>query len=271
MTTVLVWLVVLLCPLSVIEASLDRNDVKVRYFIGPEVCYSIDKSHEPFSKKTVIIGDSVCNQMYPAEEDYPNAVSLACNMNISMAGHYFLLKNYLKANQDCPPDTVALILTPEGVQNELDNKYAYHYMLKNFMNREYKDDFNQELWERIKKVPVYWSASLPFIRVSNYSPRYHDQAGSDFALFSPVSQTYLRLMTDLADTYGFKLLLLCPPTDIDKKEQILKRLEESKIREEIPAEFLDEYTETVSFVRDSVSDGLHFKRNCIPDDPFHLL
>ena len=264
------WMVVLLVPMLVIEQYLQRNKDYMKYLIGPEVFTALTNSKTSSGKSVLILGDSVCNQLYPSDEVYPNAVSLACNRALTVAGHYFLMKNYVSANQEALPDTVVLILTPYSVQNQLD-RFAYHYMLKNFLTKEYKGDFNDELWTQVRKIPVYWTAPLPFIRVSNYSPEYNPEPDDSFVLFSPISRTYLTRISELADSIHARFFFYCPPVDAGQRDKWEQAFEESAKREEVPEALFEEYTGSVEFVEDVIHDRLHFREDCIPEDYFHLI
>ncbi len=268
---VLIWILVLLPFFIGIEAYLNRHKGQMKYFIGKEVLTALSKSKQSSGKKTLVLGDSVCKQLYPSDKDYDGLVSLACNRAISLAGHYFLFKNYLDANQDRLPERVILILAPLSAQNQLD-RFAYHYMLKNFLTKEYKSDFDEALWQQVRKIPVYWSASWPFIRVSNYAPDYNPAPDDSYDLFSPISQSYLLRIARLAEKNQIAFTLICAPVDFNQKEAVQQLFKASRARHEIPDEYLDDYIRNARFCRDSISgDSLHFKRECIPTDYYHLL
>ena len=264
------WTVVLFVIFLGIECYLNLHKNKLDYLIGKEVVTALYKSKEKIGKKTLVLGDSVCNQLYSSNKEYQDLVSLACNRVISMAGHYFLLKNYLNANNDRIPETVVLILHPVSIQSGLD-KYAYHYMLKNFMNAEYKADFNDELWGEIHKIPGYWSASLPFIRVSNYSPIYDIKNENDLSWVSSISRSYFEKIVQLSNDYHFDLLLRCPPIDMNREQEVKSLFEMNPDNRGIPESYLEGYFQSVTFIRDIIIDGLHFRTDCIPSDFLNLL
>jgi len=266
-----IWAVVLIIPMLIIENYLLRHRTTLRYLIGPDILTALSNSKALYGKRTLILGDSVCNQLYPNDEEYPNSISLACNRAISLAGHYFLLKNYVETNVNALPDTVVLILTPSSLQNQLD-RYAYHYMLKNFLTKEYKDEFNEELWTRIRDIPIWWTAPLPFIRVSNYSPEYNPREDNSYVLFSPISQTYLYKIVQLVDSIHAQLVFKCAPVDASQMAEWKQLFEKSAALEEVPGDLISAYIQSVRYVRDSISaDGIHLKRDCIPSDYFGLL
>lgn len=264
------WAIVLLVVFLGIEAYLNLHKDKLDYLIGKEVITALYKSKEKAGKKTLVLGDSVCNQLYSSNKEYDGLVSLACNRVISMAGHYFLLKNYLITNSDSIPGTVVLILHPVSIQCGLD-RYAYHYMLKNFMNAEYKADFNDVLWGEIHKIPAYWSASLPFIRVSNYSPDYDIKNEKTFTGVSAISRSYFEKMIQLSNDYHFDLLLRCPPIDMNREQEVKRFFEMNQDGRGIPEYYMEGYIQSATFVKDIIVDGLHFRTDCIPSDFMNLL
>ena len=69
---------------------------KLNYYPGKEIYTAIDKSKKNNNSKTLLIGDSVANQIFNNEEEFEKLNSLATNQAISLAGQYFLLNDYLK-------------------------------------------------------------------------------------------------------------------------------------------------------------------------------
>ena len=265
------WACIILAWMLVIEHFMNRNKGSLKYLAGSDVLTALSKSKSPAGKSVLILGDSVGNQLYPSEQTYPHAVSLTCNRALSVAGHFFLLNNYVSANEHALPDTIAMIMTPTSLQNQLD-RFAYHYMLKNFLTKEYKDEFNEELWTQVRNIPIYWSAPLPFIRVSNFSPEYTPPKDDRYVLFSPISQTYLERIIQLTDRIHAHFFLLCPPVDEAQKEEWEQVFERSAAKSEVPAALFNQYSESMRFVRDSIgTDGIHLRADSIPQDYFGLL
>ena len=268
---ILLWGLILLPFFGGIEIYLNLHKGQMEYYIGKEVLTALTKSKQQSGKKTLVLGDSVCNQLYPADKEYDDLVSLACNRAISLAGQYFLLKNYLEANPGSLPDRVILILAPSSVQNQLD-RFAYHYMLKNFLTKEYQQDFDETLWRQVRKIPLYRTAPWPFIRVSNFAPDYHPAQDDSYALFSPLSQSYLSRIIRLVEKNHIDFSFICAPVDVKQKATVQELFSASKKRHEIPDKYLDDYTRNARFCKDSISeDRLHFKRDCIPSDYYKLL
>ena len=264
------WAGILLACMLVIEHFLNENKGSFKYLTGADVYTAISNSKTASGKDVLILGDSVGNQLYPADRTYPNAVSLTCNRALSLAGHFFLLNNYIAANRHALPTTVVLIMSPSSLQNQLD-RFAYHYMLKNFLTKEYKAEFNEELWTQVRKIPIYWTAPLPFIRVSNYSPEYNPTQDDSYALFSPISQSYLRRIVHLTDSIHARFFLLCPPVDAGQEEKWKQVFAESAEKGEVPEEFIMSYVGSAKFVRYCISDGLHLQADSVPRDYFNLL
>lgn len=269
--TLILWLLGLFALFLCIDFILNRHKHELGYLIGRETNIALFNSKKKAGSSILVIGDSVCNQIYPSNKNYTNLTSLACNRAISMAGYFFLFKNYLSVNYDCPPKTLVLFLNPASVQNQLD-KFAYHYFLKNYLTKDYYPDYNDELWEQVHKIPYYWSAPLPFIRVSNFSPDYSITNGnSDYYLFSPIACTYLDKIIRLAKEYSIDIVFRCTPIDFNNQAQIVESFNNSLKAKEIPSPYLEDYIHSVRFVKDSIIDGVHFKIDCIPQDYLNLL
>jgi hypothetical protein len=188
-----------------------------------------------------------------------------------MAGHYFLLRNYLEVNADALPKQVVFVCTPLCLQNDLD-EFSYQYFLKPFYTREYKPLFSERLMERVREIPRYWTSRLPFIRVSNHAIAYELDPEDDFELVSPVSREYLREMYRLASSKGVCFSLVCTPLRESRAAWAQTAVDTAERNGELDAELLDSYRGSILAYPDSLfRDERHFLQESIPADPLHLI
>ena len=121
--------------------------------LAGEVFYSIEKAGHNSGLPAVILGDSVCNQLWNQKEDSLNIAHLGCNQAITPAGTYLLLKKYLEHN----PQTqeVFYIICPQTLGNDLNLNYTYQYFVIPFFHGEnvklLDDDTTQKVYNRFGK------------------------------------------------------------------------------------------------------------------------
>lgn len=233
-------------------------------------------AHQLSKKKTkkkvrkLIIGDSTGYALYPCDKNYNDIVSLACGTSISMGGHYILLKNYIEANSDNLPSEVILLLTPLSLSNDLD-ECAYQYFLKPFPVWKYKPLYTDHLYGRIKSIPFYWTAYLPFVHSSNYTPEKCVPQQQEHKNISQTSYEYMLLVDSLAKAHDIPLIMLSTPVRDDRRQQI------SKIKSDLAGlENLEHlanlYVESITyFPSEMFHDEVHIGKLNIPNDYLGIL
>lgn len=233
------------------------TDLFLIYIPGSEIYISIEKSRIENDSKKVLLGDSVGRQMYSNKEfSYP-VNSLACNQAIGMVGQYVLLKSYLDSGNN--PDEVYMILTPFSFQNNLDQKYTFHYFLKPFYKAEFKDDFSDLVFQQIQKIPYYQFSRVPHIVATSWAPDYKiDDSRKDFFL-SPISIEYLKKIKQLSMDRGFHFELVPPPTN-KNFEAIISAMDREAIEENNLQDIFEDYFNKIIYL-DSTEfvDGTHLK------------
>jgi hypothetical protein len=239
---------------------------------GNEIYLSINKSKVKKKVKTLIIGDSVGKQLYDNETYNGDVYSETSNQAISMAGYYFLIKNFFDVNTGQLPGTVVLILTPETFTNNLDQKFTFHYFLKPFYKEEYKQYFSPACLYQVRKVPFYYLSQCPFIVNTNWSPDYTGDNKHNFKFISQISNDYLIKIKQLCSHYNVKFLMYCPPVrmaghleTINFSRQIAE-IEKTGLEKEFTT-----YFKNAIFLPDSLyQDHIHFKKEYIPKDYFKI-
>ncbi|MBQ7531581.1 MAG: hypothetical protein IJT12_07720 [Paludibacteraceae bacterium] len=232
----------------------------------------LSKSKSKKKVKKLIIGDSTGYALYPCTRSYDSIVSLACGTSISMGGHYFLLKNYLDSNPDNPPEEVVLLLTPMSFSNDLD-KYAYQYFLKPFPIWEYKPLYTDHLYQRVKSIPYYWTAYLPFIHSSGYTPEKSVPKKEPEVYLSRTCYEYLLQIDSITKANGIPLRMISSPVRDDymqRVENISKALcEESSVG---ISHLAGPYIETINYYPANLfHDEVHLERSYVPADYLGIL
>lgn len=236
---------------------------------GEEVYYALRKSlKKNTKKKKLILGDSVAMQMYPCSGTYDDYNSLACNAAISVAGHYFLLKNFLENNTDELPEEVIFLVNPFTLENNL-TVLSFHYFLKPFNTKKYKSEFTENLITRIKQTPNYWLTQLPFIRSSSYNINY-ELPPKSYYWISPISNDYLQKMIDICEQYNVVFRMIPSPIREDRREEIMTDINNSYNNDEsdllTTCLFKDYIDCMVFYPNNHYKDNIHFENNFIPCD-----
>lgn len=184
---------------------------------GSEVIVAVRVSKTKTNKKVkkLILGDSTGHALYPSENTYDSIVSLACNQAITMAGHYFLLKNYIETNNNNLPSEIVMLCTPSTFSNNVDI-FAYQYFLKPFPINEYKSLYTKYLYGRIKTIPFYWTANLPLIQTSNYTPRISIPENEERLCISKLSMEYLLKIVSITKEYNIPFKIQSTPVREDR-------------------------------------------------------
>ena len=213
---------------------------------GFEIYSALKKSKLKSTKKTLILGDSVGKQLF--RDDNENYNALTCNQAISIAGNYFLLKNYLNAGNTI--ESLVIIYRPQSFSNNLAQKYTYHYFLKPFYNTGYNKYFSKTLLKQIGDIPNKKYLSIPSIKATNWSPsfpvpeqsvtqevdsfdqNYYEESSH---YLSPISVEYLNKIKNLSIKHRFNIKLLSPPISTNQKiilSSFQKEIEETDLNEE---------------------------------------
>ena len=259
-----------------ITISVDITKTKSKRYAatvnGSEIYCAINKSCTNKKVKKLLLGDSVGHQLYPCENDYDSIVSLACNQAVTMAGHFFLLENYIESNADNLPEEVILFLTPFTLRNDVDF-YAYHYFLKPFPPYNWSEQYTSHLKQRVHSIPLYWSANLPFIQTSNYTPKWATPSLETIESISQLSYEYLLKMDSLTKQHDISFRMVSPPLRDDKEKTI------DSIWQNMPPTYatqlntlLQPYKEGLVFLPSCLYvDHAHFQTDKIPVDYLGVL
>jgi len=241
---------------------------------GGEVRAAVKVSKTKTNKKIkeLILGDSTGHALYPSEKEYDSIASMACNQAITFAGQYFLLKNYLETNKENLPQEIIFLLTPESFGNDVDI-FAYQYFLKPFPVFEYKSLYTNHLYSRIKSIPFYWTANLPFIQTSNYTPRAAVPAYTERLPMSELTYEYMILMDSITKEYKIPFELRSTPVRDDRKNEI------ENVAQNIYStgstrfsHLLRPYVESITYYpSDLFVDPVHMKDTALPEDYLGIL
>ena len=91
----------------------------------------ISKTGDPDGTRVLILGDSVCHQLFDGLKENTAGISIAgSNAAITTAGQYILAKNYIEAHPDATD--LYLFMRPASLTQSFDTEYGYQYAVMPF-------------------------------------------------------------------------------------------------------------------------------------------
>ena len=235
--------------------------------LAGEVFHVIKKAGRNSGLSAVILGDSVCNQLWHQKEDSPNLVHLACNQAITPAGTYLLLKRYLEHN----PQTqeVFYMICPQNLGNDLNLDYTYQYFVIPFFEGEnvklLDKDTTQKVYDRFGK----FFADNGYIKslllnnnllMEKYIAHVNSKPEREYLRrLSPTTAIYLPKILELCAEHNAKLSVLPLPIPDTPENH-----DWADFRQDVAAfgfdEVLGDFTEKIHhYPADWFRDGVHFK------------
>lgn len=238
-------------------------EADIRKLIGYEVYHSIIKAEQkPRGVKKLIIGDSVCKQLYDNFEYNDSLYSLACNQAISMVGQYILLDAFLKNYTESDLLEVVLIYRPSSFRNNLDQSYTFNYFLKPFYFKKNDVYFSPLVKGQIKNIPNYYLVKIPFIRKSRWSSAYN-RKGDDPNNFtiSAISAQYLMKMHEICIQNRVRsFTIICPYMSNQFQTEDFKSFDD-EVRKYGLTDFFKGYYDSIVFLeKELFIDGIHLKK-----------
>ena len=246
----------------------------------PVVPYVIAKAGNFSGKPSVIFGDSVCAQFWPARNDSPNICHLSSNQAITTAGNYLLLKKYLEHNQQTK--NVYYLIKPQSLCNDMDLYLTYQYFVIPFFNDDWKkfidDETKQDVYSKFGKFfceSDYIKCVLSYNKllkekylscilcasglIVDNSAGYYIQKRS----LSRTAIIYLKKMNELCTEYGAIFHVL--PLPLRNKADSYGW---DKFADDVKLNGLENiigsFVQNINYYPDSwFSDGVHFKKEIL--------
>lgn len=198
--------------------------------------------------ETVLLGDSVCRQFF--KENKNSSVYCLCeNQSYEIPGNYLLLDNLLKNESEI--ENVILVINPISIMSSLNQGYTYNYFVKPF--RDLLNGLEEEDYRYIQKtfpkrdVLKYKFSDFELPNAFNIGEVGH----IDSLRVSQINLKYLRKIDSLCTANKINFKMVSPPLPINKKEQLEKVTQETKV-------LLDDYLRSIQYYDSKDSkDGLH--------------
>lgn len=212
----------------------------------------------------LIIGDSVCRQLFNPFQKYNNVYcTVGSNQAITMIGQYLLIKEFLE-NHEQTTDVYLVLCSIEG--NGLDNGIgAYQYLAIPFTKTgllkaalpKTQNELDGIFGKKFMEPNV-----IDFIDASPLAKKLYFNSFKDKKYDNTtMSFEYLQLIIDLCTMKGAKLHLLHSPMKESSYEdiQVQKEKDLSACKNEDMREYIEEYYGSVtSYPDEYFADGIHF-------------
>lgn len=220
----------------------------------------------------LILGDSVCNQLFNNLQEYNGEYCIVGNnRGLTMAGQYLLMNEFLNTHENVTD--VYLIVGLDALESEIDITYGYQYVVVPFSRIGVLDELEDETLDEM--ADTYGTLFLnPTVAVTigdssvarklylNYLKQKYATENPTAVTYGNLSDTtvlYLNKMYEMCDSKGIALHLLPDPlADTEyRREQadlLLTQFEETGLKERFPEYFsMIQYYPLKQFV-----DGVHF-------------
>ncbi|MCI9071692.1 MAG: hypothetical protein HFH80_02595 [Lachnospiraceae bacterium] len=213
----------------------------------------------------LIIGDSICRQMFSPLEVYnPDKSVLATNAALMMPGQYLLAREYLRSH----PDTtdVFLVMHPLTLTRTFDMEWGYRYAAMTYVETEGLPFLDQSTRDAMEEA--YGSVFLTkgAVWMMEYSPvcrkiglNYLQSCRQPYAQGHPfeIADLYVEKLFDLCREYGAELRLYASPVSEYYREE-MENLAEAYGETGMSRLFPDYMKNIWYFPQDWTEDQSHF-------------
>ena len=234
---------------------------------GGAIFYVADKAEYNSGCSAVILGDSVCDQLWPHRENSPEMAHLSCNHGITAAGTYLLLKKYLDHN----PQTqdVFYAIRPQSLGTDL-GQYSYQFFVIPFVNSEtikmLDDETRQRIYEKFGRPFVDNKYLKGFLLNNNFfMTKYLERimTSQDDAKYvhrlSHIAIIYLSKIHTLCSEHNIKLHVLPLPVPDTRENHDWADLEQ-EIKDNGLEDILGGFVSRIHYCpKDWYRDGVHFR------------
>lgn len=226
----------------------------------------IDKVREKNDKTKLILGDSVCKQMYEGIEYYNEDTCIAgCNQAISMSGQYILLKEFLESHDNV--SDVWMIVHPTSIFTDFSKELGYIYGVLPYVEKEDLDYLDDDTIVRIKKSFGLFSTNIrfaEFVDKSAVGRKLYLNLLKEYGTIKPAGEEphgvkYLKKMKYLCDENGIEMHLLpAPINDLDNNKKMVEKMPERFKSNGLDDMFPDYCSRIHMYPIEQFGDGAHF-------------
>lgn len=226
----------------------------------------IEQVRHPDQTTKLIIGDSVCHQMFSGLQEYNSDFSIAgTNGAITMAGQYVLAKEYLDNHPDATD--IFLLVLPQSLVRSFDTKNGYQYAVMPFIETDTLNDLDSETLDIMQSVYGAFFMRKPVVEAIDRSAvnrkvylnllRRHTEGYIQKYEFE-IADHYITKIYELCKEKNVNFYLLSCPVTEEKKDYVNGLLADFKSSEisEINPKYMDGI---YYYPAEQTGDGSHFR------------
>lgn len=186
-----------------------------------------ERAKMPDQTTQLVIGDSICRQMFAGLGEYNPRMSIqATNAALMITGQYLLAEEYLRAHPEATD--VFLVMHPAAITRTFDTEWAYRYGVMTYVETDtigYLDEktlddmagvygrffMRKDVVDVIENSPVMRKLYLSYININK----------SDYVQSSPfeIGDQYVKKLHDLCEENGVALHVYASPVSETFREQ----------------------------------------------------
>lgn len=232
----------------------------------------IDHVQEQNSDTKLILGDSVCNQMFNHLQEYNDDYCIVGNnRGLTMVGQYLLLNEFLKAHKNVTD--VYVIVGLDALESKIDITYGYQYVVVPFtrigalnnLEKETIDEMSDLFgaWALQPKVAEIIGDSNPARKLYlNYLKEKYGEETPTHAEYGKLSDTtilYLTKMYEMCEAENIALHLLPDPLADNELRHEQKQLLQAEFERTGLDKYFPDYFSMIHFYPEKqFVDGVHF-------------
>lgn len=247
-----------------------------------EIIPYIEKVQTPNGYTKLIVGDSVCGQVYNRFQKYNDDYCICgTNQALTMAGQYLLINSFLENNENVTD--VYLIIISDSLKSDFNVQLSYQYMVIPFTQKGELRNLEEETQIEIEKKFGSFFCKPEIVNLIDKSPL-NRKIYLNFLNFKSkiwsVEEDYEGIISDTAYVYLEKIIKLCEQKDVefhlipgphaDRKEQHeqVKQMKQ-EITGTIYANIIGEYLSEIEYYSvDLFRDSVHFDEDKVNEKFF---
>ncbi len=227
---------------------------------------------EQNSDTKLILGDSVCNQMFNHLQEYNDDYCIVGNnRGLTMVGQYLLLNEFLKAHENVTD--VYVIVGLDALESKIDITYGYQYVVVPFTRIGALNNLEKETIDEMSDLFGAWALQPEVAKIIgdsnparklylNYLKEKYEEETPTHAEYGELSDTtilYLTKMHEMCEERNITLHLLPDPLADNDLRHEQKQLLQAEFERTGLDQYFPDYFSLIHFYSEKqFVDGVHF-------------
>lgn len=253
-------------PWRMIFAKITNSEELISVNTGAdEIIPFIEKVQSQDNTSTLIIGDSICHQMFRELQEYNDDICIAgTNAAISMTGQYILAEEYINNHPNATD--IYLFVHPNSLCSSFDTKYGYQYTVMPFIETDTLKLLDQDTINNMASVYgrlFMFPKVVQLIEKSAINRKLYlnilanNKEGYIQSTKFEIADRYIRKIYNLCQNSNMKLHLYpCPVSD--SKFENIKSMEKDYNNTWLYSHFPEYFEKILVYPDEQTSDGVHF-------------